>query len=776
MTETNRNLNEQDGIRFPKNSAQTGILQRTGILCRFAWLPIPAFLMAIAILAHLDSGTVWNPHHLLAVLNIMFLTCIAAVISILAARSYLSGHSSIILFFGSGMLALSLGSAMAGFYPGKPDPNWTVTVYNLSAFLMSLCILTGTMTGVFAQPRRLMHGWPVLASFYCGITVIELVLVLAAYYSLLPVFFAEGQGATKYDILVLGATSSICAISALWLLINFRTTRSAFPWWYALGLGLIAAGLMGVSLQTRFGSPLNWTGRAAQYLGGVYLLIAVISSARRNGSWLLPLEKALHESETRYRSLVESSPDGIVVHRNGEFLYANASALRMHGADSIEQLRERNVLDMVQPEDRPEVKERIRQASAGQDMPLRETRLIGLDSRVTTVEVAGGPVNYQGEPAVQVILRDITERKKAEEDMARSEARFRLLSETSGMLLAAENPQNIINELCRRVMEHLDCQAFFNFLVDEEASRLHLNASAGIPEDEARRIEWLDYGVAVCGCAALEESRIIAEDIANTPDPRTELIRSYGIQAYCCHPLLAQGRVIGTLSFGTRTRPRFSQYDIDLMKTVADQVAIAMQRLLSQKQMEEAQQTLKTLMEHVPDGITIADAPDLNIRMVSRYGQELLGVNHHGLTAEKVVNRWKVFHEDGETPMSVEDLPLTQAVRRGEIIRNMELVQVSDTGKNLTLLCNAAPVRDSSGTILGGIVAWRDITERKQDELRIQKYVEELKDTNEELTCLNSAMTGREIRMIELKEEVNELCSRSGLPPRYPLDFMKGQP
>jgi len=170
-------------------------------------------------------------------------------------------------------------------------------------------------------------------------------------------------------------------------------------------------------------------------------------------------------------------------------------------------------------------------------------------------------------------------RKRAETALSRSQSGFKLLSETSSQLLASENPQAIVEGLCRQVMRHLDCHVFFNFLVDETIGKLHLNACAGIPEEEARRIEWLDYGVAVCGCVAREGQRIVAEDIFNTPDIRTELVKSYGIQAYACHPLEVQGKIIGTLSFGTKTRTSFPAETLALMKTVADQVATAMEKL-----------------------------------------------------------------------------------------------------------------------------------------------------------------------------------------------------
>ena len=92
----------------------------------------------------------------------------------------------------------------------------------------------------------------------------------------------------------------------------------------------------------------------------------------------------------------------------------------------------------------------------------------------------------------------------------------------------------------------------------------------------------------MCGCAARDACRIVAEDIPNTPDPRTDLVKSYGIRAYACHPLMAHGRVMGTLSFGARNRSGFTGDELALMKTVADHVAIAMERKLAEEELEHA--------------------------------------------------------------------------------------------------------------------------------------------------------------------------------------------
>ena len=192
------------------------------------------------------------------------------------------------------------------------------------------------------------------------------------------------------------------------------------------------------------------------------------------------------------------------------------------------------------------------------------------------------------------LQQEIEARKHVEEALRESEARFKLLSETAGLLLMSPDPQGIVNSLCLQVMEHLDCHVFFNFLVDESAGRLHLNTFAGIPDEEARKIEWLDYGVAVCGCVAQKGERIIAEDIFRTPDVRTDLVKSYGVQAYACHPLKSQNRLIGTLSFGTKTRSHFAPEDLALMKTLTDQVAVAMERIRLIEQLRKAKDELET--------------------------------------------------------------------------------------------------------------------------------------------------------------------------------------
>ncbi len=191
---------------------------------------------------------------------------------------------------------------------------------------------------------------------------------------------------------------------------------------------------------------------------------------------------------------------------------------------------------------------------------------------------------YPSAEGISVFWQDITKRKQMAEALLKSNQQLDILSYTAGKLLAVDRPQQMIEDMCQKVLISLDFHVCFNYLVDEKKRRLHLNAFAGVPQESAR--EWLDYGAAVCGCAARDGCRVICENIPDTPDPRTELVRSLGIKAYACYPLFSGDRVIGTLSFGTRSRSTFAEDELAMMNAVAGQVAIAMERVNARVELE----------------------------------------------------------------------------------------------------------------------------------------------------------------------------------------------
>ncbi|MCX9009758.1 MAG: PAS domain S-box protein, partial [Candidatus Methanoperedens sp.] len=127
-------------------------------------------------------------------------------------------------------------------------------------------------------------------------------------------------------------------------------------------------------------------------------------------------EEALAESEERYRKLVELSPEAIAVHSEGKIVFLNAAGAKLLGAAHPEEVIGKNIIDIVHPDYREVVGERVRRMrDEGKIVPLIEEKFVRLDGSVIDVEVAAMPLTYQGKPAIQVVIRDITGRKRIED-------------------------------------------------------------------------------------------------------------------------------------------------------------------------------------------------------------------------------------------------------------------------------------------------------------------------------------------------------------------------
>ena len=143
-------------------------------------------------------------------------------------------------------------------------------------------------------------------------------------------------------------------------------------------------------------------------------------------------EEALRQSEERYRSLAEISPDAILVHQDGRIVYANPAALRLVGTTRYTDIAGKPLMDFIHPELRDLVISNIQSDFQGEHTLTAEVRMLRLDGQSVIVEGSGVLTTHEGRPAIQVAIRDITERRQAEEKIRQSEQKYRTVFETSG--------------------------------------------------------------------------------------------------------------------------------------------------------------------------------------------------------------------------------------------------------------------------------------------------------------------------------------------------------
>ncbi len=133
------------------------------------------------------------------------------------------------------------------------------------------------------------------------------------------------------------------------------------------------------------------------------------------------MEQALKESEERHRKLVEISPDAVFIHTAGRFVFMNTAAARLLGAERPEDLCGRTALDFVHPDFRDLVKQRIENAWDHKDNPPIEERLVRLDGSTVPVEMVSVHFLYKGADSVLAVARDISERKKMQDELVKAQ-------------------------------------------------------------------------------------------------------------------------------------------------------------------------------------------------------------------------------------------------------------------------------------------------------------------------------------------------------------------
>ncbi len=156
-------------------------------------------------------------------------------------------------------------------------------------------------------------------------------------------------------------------------------------------------------------------------------------------------EQALRRSEAQFRGLIERMPDGVFVNQGGRVVYANEAMATLLGYDDRAALVGHPILELFHPDDRPIVLERITVLQkTGLGVRPRELRMICRNGEHCSVETVALTVQFEGEPGIVVVVRDLTERKQVEQALRMSEAKFSgIVSISADAIISIDDEQRI---------------------------------------------------------------------------------------------------------------------------------------------------------------------------------------------------------------------------------------------------------------------------------------------------------------------------------------------
>ena len=227
------------------------------------------------------------------------------------------------------------------------------------------------------------------------------------------------------------------------------------------------------------GVMIQWNGRPANLY-----FVSDIDERKR-------AEAALRHSEERYRLLVDHASEGILISQEGILRFVNPRIADLAGR-GIAELTGQPLLGFIHPDDHVVLVERFQRRRRGEAVPQHEVfRLLRPDGGIVWIEFSGVDVEWEGRPAVLSFLIDITERKRVEDELRRSEANYRSVIESSpiGVAILHRNRMMLVNQALCRMIEGSEAEllaqgSFIDFVCEEDRDmmRAHADHIAHEPE------------------------------------------------------------------------------------------------------------------------------------------------------------------------------------------------------------------------------------------------------------------------------------------------------
>ncbi|RJG00700.1 EAL and GGDEF domain-containing protein [Noviherbaspirillum sedimenti] len=443
--------------------------------------------------------------------------------------------------------------------------------------------------------------------------------------------------------------------------------------------------------------------------------------------------------DDRYEMLVQLSPDALYVLQNNQLVYSNVAGFRLLCADAPEDLIGLPVAKLLHPAYLAKAEARIAyMLKSGQAAPSVEQKYVRRDGHVIDVEVRSAPFMYAAKPAIQVLARDITARKAAEEALHFSEERHRLAAQEATRakdslhhekiileMIALDEPiKDILREVClgiEWIVGQICCSIS---LLDADGEHIQVVAAPSLPEAYVSAMQGMAIGpqAACCGTAIYLNQPVISGDIAS--DPLWETLRetalAQGLRACWSVPVrAASGTVLGALDVYFTETQLPSKDDLNFVSNITHLVGVAVQKDRVERSLHESEERYRSVVNCLAEGIMV-QARDGTIVACNPSAERILRVPPGSAVGSKGMNLRRMFTEDGSEILP-EQLPSLVALRTGEAILNLTMGLETADGATVWVSQNVLPIRQAGVQEVSSVlVSFTDVSAVKEAQQRLQ--------------------------------------------------------
>jgi PAS domain S-box-containing protein len=310
-------------------------------------------------------------------------------------------------------------------------------------------------------------------------------------------------------------------------------------------------------------------------------------------------EQALRERDYHYRTLFDNAGDAILIHNlTGRFLEVNRVACEFLGYSREELLR-------LTPADVtvPELVARIPVLNAQlqhEDHIFFEMVLRRRDGTPLPMELNSRMIEYAGGPAVLSIARDITERKRGEEALARWAAHLALISDVGRQIAAILGLEQVLERAAQLVHDNFGYHHVALFIVDRERHELVMKAIAGEFVKLFPPNHRVPLNQGMVGWVGEHGRRLLADDVASEPHYVNFYPGLIPTHSELSVPIRSGDQTIGVLDIQSPRPNAFDENDVKVMETLADQIAVAITNAQLYREAQEARKVTGPLdSDHV---------------------------------------------------------------------------------------------------------------------------------------------------------------------------------
>jgi PAS domain S-box-containing protein len=440
-------------------------------------------------------------------------------------------------------------------------------------------------------------------------------------------------------------------------------------------------------------------------------------------------ETATVHKDPWFQRMLELFPVAILVYCDERVVFINEAGVRLFGAASAAAVLGTSPMELLHPSGRTAEWERVlRMPESDRSIPVTEAQIVRLDGTIAHVEVTVAPISFDGRPAAQVLVTDMTERIRVRQRLGTQHAVTRVLVESPSI-------EQALFAILPAIGANLRWDLGFAWQVDQQTKTLrctHAWQHAPRQFDElvaASRSETFSMGCGLPGRVLAKGEPVSIPDLADAGGGvRSSPVALNGLRSAHAFPLWLRTEVYAVLEFFSR-EPRPVDLELSRMLVgIGSQIGLFIERLEVEAALRESEERTRLIIDTAMDAVVAMDAAGL-ITEWNTQAETLFGWSHAEAVGRQLADtiipeRFREAHRAG----------LARYLERKEepaLNRLMEVTACRRDGREFPVELSIAALRLMDGVVFSAFL--RDVSGRKEAEEALKAYAHQLEKVNREL-------------------------------------------